>query len=51
MSSVFVGFDCSDRFRTTINVMCDAIGTILVSKMSEKDMAQCDRVSVIVRYV
>lgn len=33
-----------DRFRTTINVMCDAIGTILVNLLSEKDMAEADRV-------
>lgn len=28
-----------DRFRTTINVMCDAIGTILVDAISKKDLA------------
>ncbi|XP_058125843.1 excitatory amino acid transporter 3 [Anopheles ziemanni] len=28
-----------DRFRTTINVMCDALGTILVNSLSKKDLA------------
>lgn len=32
----------SDRFRTTINVMCDAIGTILVSHLSKDDMIIAD---------
>lgn len=32
-----------DRFRTTINVMCDAIGTILVNKLSVKDLEIADR--------
>ncbi|KAL5281326.1 hypothetical protein ACFFRR_004996 [Megaselia abdita] len=27
-----------DRFRTTINVMCDALGTILVNHLSKKDL-------------
>uniref|UniRef100_A0A6B2EB49 Amino acid transporter n=1 Tax=Phlebotomus kandelakii TaxID=1109342 RepID=A0A6B2EB49_9DIPT len=34
-----------DRFRTTINVMCDALGTILVNHLSRKDLvADLDRV-------
>ncbi|XP_058060328.1 excitatory amino acid transporter 3 [Anopheles bellator] len=28
-----------DRFRTTINVMCDALGTILVDSLSKKDLS------------
>uniref|UniRef100_A0A182NEK9 Amino acid transporter n=1 Tax=Anopheles dirus TaxID=7168 RepID=A0A182NEK9_9DIPT len=28
-----------DRFRTTINVMCDALGTILVNALSKKDLS------------
>ncbi|ETN59288.1 excitatory amino acid transporter 3 [Anopheles darlingi] len=28
-----------DRFRTTINVMCDALGTILVNALSKEDLA------------
>ncbi|XP_035795756.1 excitatory amino acid transporter 3-like [Anopheles albimanus] len=28
-----------DRFRTTINVMCDALGTILVNALSKQDLA------------
>ncbi|EAT44113.1 AAEL004496-PA [Aedes aegypti] len=28
-----------DRFRTTINVMCDALGTILVNSLSKNDLA------------
>lgn len=28
-----------DRFRTTINVMCDALGTILVNALSKNDLA------------
>lgn len=36
----------SDRFRTTINVMCDALGTILVNHLSKNDLASVDRVSV-----
>ncbi|XP_053675417.1 excitatory amino acid transporter 3 [Anopheles nili] len=28
-----------DRFRTTINVMCDALGTILVNSLSKKDLS------------
>ncbi|XP_053690554.1 excitatory amino acid transporter 3 [Sabethes cyaneus] len=28
-----------DRFRTTINVMCDALGTILVNAISKNDLA------------
>lgn len=32
-----------DRFRTTINVMCDAFGTILVNSMSQKDLDEIDR--------
>lgn len=31
-----------DRFRTTINVMCDALGTILVNHLSKKDLGQAD---------
>ncbi|XP_055688090.1 excitatory amino acid transporter 3 [Lutzomyia longipalpis] len=34
-----------DRFRTTINVMCDALGTILVNHLSRKDLVtDLDRV-------
>lgn len=29
----------SDRFRTTINVMCDALGTIIVNHLSRFDLA------------
>lgn len=32
-----------DRFRTTINVMCDALGTILVSMLSKRDFEDVDR--------
>lgn len=28
-----------DRFRTTINVMCDALGTIIVNSMSKNELA------------
>lgn len=31
-----------DRFRTTINVMCDALGTILVNQLSKKDLSEAD---------
>lgn len=31
-----------DRFRTTINVMCDSLGTILVDHLSKKDLAAGD---------
>lgn len=35
-----------DRFRTTINVMCDAMATILVNHLSQKDLKdEADRVS------
>ncbi|XP_070133441.1 excitatory amino acid transporter 1 isoform X1 [Drosophila bipectinata] len=34
-----------DRFRTTINVMCDALGTILVNHLSKNDLASVDRIS------
>lgn len=29
----------SDRFRTTINVMCDALGTILVDHLSKGELS------------
>lgn len=47
MRIVFV-FQISDRFRTTINVMCDALGTILVNHLSKKDLASADRVSFLI---
>ncbi|KAI9585664.1 excitatory amino acid transporter 1 [Glossina fuscipes] len=34
-----------DRFRTTINVMCDALGTILVNHLSKKDLQKVDRLN------
>ncbi|KAH8352537.1 hypothetical protein KR084_004812 [Drosophila pseudotakahashii] len=34
-----------DRFRTTINVMCDALGTILVNHLSKNDLASVDRLN------
>ncbi|KAH8260191.1 hypothetical protein KR026_004830 [Drosophila bipectinata] len=34
-----------DRFRTTINVMCDALGTILVNHLSKNDLASVDRIN------
>ncbi|KAI8115129.1 hypothetical protein FF38_07913 [Lucilia cuprina] len=34
-----------DRFRTTINVMCDALGTILVNHLSKKDLQNVDRLN------
>ncbi|XP_005177431.1 excitatory amino acid transporter 3 [Musca domestica] len=34
-----------DRFRTTINVMCDALGTILVNHLSKKDLQSVDRLN------
>ena len=33
-------FLCSDRFRTTINVMCDALGTILVDHLSRGELSR-----------
>ncbi|XP_055371426.1 excitatory amino acid transporter 1 isoform X2 [Condylostylus longicornis] len=32
-----------DRFRTTINVMCDSLGTILVNHLSKNDISKIDR--------
>ncbi|CAD7085465.1 unnamed protein product [Hermetia illucens] len=32
-----------DRFRTTINVVCDAFGTILVNKLSQNDLNRLDK--------
>ncbi|XP_017473975.1 PREDICTED: excitatory amino acid transporter 1 [Rhagoletis zephyria] len=34
-----------DRFRTTINVMCDALGTILVNHLSRNDLRSVDRLN------
>lgn len=35
---MFYSISISDRFRTTINVMCDALGTILVNHLSKNDL-------------
>lgn len=31
-----------DRFRTTVNVMCDALAAIIVEKMSKEELDSCD---------
>lgn len=46
-----VCFVYRDRFRTTINVMCDALATILVNHLSQKDIKdEADRVSFLNRF-
>lgn len=46
---LFVFFKFRDRFRTTINVMCDSIGAILVDHLSKRDLKDADFEHVILK--